>query len=152
VNGANEHELASWTTLRARVSSCHPHVSAYCSVTFLMGAAFLLQSTSVRTSFLKVFVFADRQNKTPTTVPNVCRKIWCLSFCLITSQSAVSGGLYGTFGTQGFPDIRMLFLMYLCVNNIMDKPNYCYGISSCIPSPYFIFLFFHHCLRKMAYM
>ena len=52
----------------------------------------------------------------------------CLSFRLITSQSAV----YDTYGTQGLPDIRMPYLMlYLCVPNIIvDRPNHCYRISS----------------------
>ena len=120
MNGANAHELAPGTTLLARVSSCHcPHnVSAYCSVTFRIGAEFLQQSTSVWKS-LKVLGFTDRQNKTPTTVPNLTY----LSFRLTTSQSAVSGGLYGTFGIQGLVDIRILYLMYLCVPNTIARPG-----------------------------
>jgi len=39
----------------------------------------------------------------------------CLLVRLITSQIAVSGGLYGTFGTQGLPDIRIPYPMYLFV-------------------------------------
>lgn len=74
------------------------------------------------------------KTKTPTAVPNVCRKIWCVCRFVWLQVRVVCQVVYtAPSGTQGFPDIRMLYLMlYLCVHNIMDRPNYCYRISSLV--------------------